>query len=372
MLYRKTITYLSLLLLTLCGLYACTKGNGTDNNADKLDRKPMLTHYADEYVLPGYDALLQNLNTLKTKASAFTANPSATTLAEAKSAWQEAYLTWQTVDMLEFGPAEDVSLRSYINTYPATESKIESNIASGNYNLETFGNKDAQGFPALDYLLNSQSSTNIIDLYTINVQAAAYKTYLNDVINKMIEKVSAVKTAWATNRDAFIGATGTDAAGSLSKMTNAVVLYYERFLRSGKIGYPVGAMTGTPLPGHVEAAYSPELSKALAVKALESYIAFYEGKKYNGTAGTNGMKGYLAGIGTKDNGVLMSDIISQSLNEGLTALNGLSGTLKDGVSNNRVAVLDVYDKLQATVALLKVDMVSAFGISITYVDNDGD
>lgn len=372
MLSRKTLVYFSLLALSLCTLYACTKGSGTKDNTDKLDRKPMLTHYVDEYVIPGYNALSQDLAQLQTKVTAFTSSPSVATLGEARQAWKTAYLSWQTVDLLEFGPAEDVSLRSYMNTYPATETKIENNIASGGYNLETFGNKDAQGFPAIDYLLNSGSDADMIDRYTSNAQSAAYKTYLQDVVSKMVEKTNTVKTNWTTNRAVFVEATATDAGSSLSKMTNAVILYYERYLRSGKIGYPVGAMTGTPLPGHVEATYSPALSKELAVKALESYIAFYEGKSYTGTATSNGMKGYLASIGTKDNGVLMSDIISQTLADGLTALNGLNGTLKDGVVNNRPAVINVYDRLQAAVALLKVDMVSAFGISITYVDNDGD
>ena len=372
MLYRKTLTYVGLLLVSLLGVYACTKNGGKKDNTDQLDRKPMLTHYADEYVLPGYDALLQDLNTLKSKTDAFTGLPTTISLNELKVAWKEAYLSWQTVDMLEFGPAEEIGLRAYMNTYPATESKIDGNVASGTYNLETFGNKDAQGFPAIDYLINSRSVVATVDLFYGNALSPQYKAYLKAVVDKMIEKTTAVKTAWGSYRNTFIEATGTDAAGSLSKMTNAVVLYYERFLRSGKIGYPVGAMTGTALPGHVEAVYTPELSKTLAAKGMESFIAFYEGKTYGAQNTTNGMKDYLANIGTKDNGVLMSDIISQSLGEALTALNGLGGTLKDDVSNNRVAVLGVYDKLQGVVALLKVDMVSAFGISITYVDNDGD
>lgn len=370
---RKILLYTGLATTLLLSLYACNKGDKKKDDAAALDRKPMLSHYADNYILPAYDAISQDLNMLKEKVSSFNANPNSSTLSSLKTAWETAYLSWQSVDLLEFGPAEEVSLRSYMNTYPATVSKIENNIASGSYNLETFGNKDAQGFPAIDYLINELDEAGTITRFTTSSNAAAYKTYLNDVSQKMLEKVNAVKNSWTSAKASFTDATGTDAAGSLSKMTNAVVLYYERYLRSGKIGYPVGAMTGTALPGHTEAYYSPELSKKLAVKALESYIGFYEGKNFNGTAGANGMKQYLAAIGTKDNdGTLMAEVISRSLQDGLTALQGLNGTLKDGVSNNRVAVLSVYDKLQLSVALLKVDMVSAFGISITYLDNDGD
>jgi uncharacterized protein len=150
-------------------------------------------------------------------------------------------------------------------------------------------------------------------------------------------------------------------------------LYYERYLRSGKFGYPVGAMTGVASPEHTEAFYSPELSKELAQAALQSVIRFYEGKSYDGNQQGEGMKSYLAALATKDDdGTLMADRISLAFQKASTSLQGLNTTIKDGVVNNRTTVLGIYEDLQGAVALLKVDMVSAFGISITYVDNDGD
>jgi predicted lipoprotein len=365
----------TLILLTIAGFVSCKKSDDKDSGDNGLDRKPMLTNYADNYILPAYLAMETGLTSLQTQATTFTEQPTEANLSSLKAAWRSAYLTWQTVDLLEFGPAEEVSLRMYMNTYPVTPSKVNENISSGNYDLETFGNKDAQGFPALDYLINGLGSTptSILEKYTTDPLAANYKKYLKDVITKMQEKVTSVKNSWANYRNTFVSATGTDVNGSISKMTNAYVLYYERFLRSGKIGYPVGAMTGVALPTHVEAYYSPEFSKELAVKAMESVIAFYEGKNYEGTATAEGMKSYLTAVGTKDeSGTLMADVISTELNIALNALKGFNTTFRDGVVNNRPAVLGIYENLQQVVALLKVDMVSAFGISITYVDNDGD
>lgn len=365
----------TLVLLMVAGFVSCKKSDDKGSGDNGLDRKPMLTNYADNYILPAYQAMESGLNTLQAQATAFTEQPTEANLSSLKATWRSAYLTWQTVDLLEFGPAEEVSLRMYMNTYPVTTTKVEENISSGSYNLETFGNKDAQGFPALDYLISGLGSTpaTILEKYTTDPLAANYKKYLKDVIAKMQEKISGVKNSWTNYRNTFVSATGTDVNGSISKMTNAYVLYYERFLRSGKIGYPVGAMTGVALPTHVEAYYTPEFSKELAVKALESVIAFYEGKNYDGTVTAEGMKSYLAAVGTKDeSGTLMADVISTELNTALNALKGFNTTFRDGVVNNRPAVLGIYENLQQVVALLKVDMVSAFGISITYVDNDGD
>lgn len=364
------------MLLVLTFIASCDKKkNGGEKDNKALDRKELFENYATHYILPAYQALNTDLDALQQAAAAFGANPDAGKLNALRAGWYTAYLSWQKVDMLEFGPAEAQSLRSFMNVYPVTVTKVEQNIADGTYNLETFNNYDAQGFPALDYLLHGLADTDaaLIDYYTTDAKAQARLTYLNDVIAKMKEKVNAVYTAWQSYQADFIKATGTDVEGSLSKMVNAFVLYYERFLRSGKIGYPVGAMTAQPLPSHCEAYYAPDKSKALAAEALKSVIAFYEGKSFDGAQSGKGMKTYLEAIGTKDDaGTLMADVISTELNEALTALNGINGTIRDGVVNNRIQILGVYDLLQKAVASLKVDMVSAFGISITYVDNDGD
>lgn len=364
------------LLFVFLFIASCDKKeNGTDKDNKALDRKALFENYAAHYIIPAYQALNTDLVALEQAAVSFTADPDVTHLDALRASWYTAYLTWQKTDMLEFGPAEAQSLRSFMNIYPVTTSKVEQNIGNGTFNLETFNNYDAQGFPALDYLLHGLAADDaaIIAYYTTEANAQARLAYLKAVIAKMKEKVSAVHTAWQSYQTDFINATGTDVEGSLSKMVNAFVLYYERFLRSGKIGYPVGAMTAQPLPTHCEAYYAPEKSKPLAEEALKSVIAFYEGKSFDGSQSGKGMKTYLAAIGTKDDdGTLMAGVISNELNAALTALNGVNGTIRDGVVNNRSQLLGVYDLLQKAVASLKVDLVSAFGISITYVDNDGD
>lgn len=375
---KKTILLgIAGILIAAVTFTACKKedNNNGGNTPAGLDRKPMLTNYADNYILPAYAAMVEDLTALKTSSDAFVAAPDEPKLVALKAAWQKAYITWQKVDLLEFGPAENVSLRMYINTYPVTVSKLNSNISSGSYDLEQFGNKDAQGFPAIDYLLNGLAANNagVVNYYTADAQAAARKQYLQAVVNKMLDKVTTVRNEWNSYRNTFVGATGTDVNSGISRMVNSYVLYYERYFRSGKIGLPVGAMTGTAKPDITEAYYTPQLANTLANTAMQSIIAFYEGRSFSGAQGSASMKSYLSNIGTKgDNGELMADLVIKELNEASTALAAINTPLKDAVQNNRTAVLDTYEQIQQVVPLLKVDMVSAFGISITYVDNDGD
>jgi uncharacterized protein len=326
--------------------------------------------------VPAYTQMSNVLATLKAQADAFAAAPDAARLVSLQATWQTAYKMWQRVEMLEFGPEQTTALRMYMNIYPVTTSKVNSNISSGSYDLDQFGNTDAQGFPALDYLLNGSAGDNtaILALYTTDAQATNRKQYVQAIVNKMYAKISAVRDAWTGGyRNTFVNATGTDVSSSLSLMTNAFVLHYERYLRGGKIGLPVGAMTGTAAPQLTEAYYSPTLSKELALEGLAAINDFYEGKNFDGTANGSGFKDYLATIGTKDeNDKLIADLISDELMQANNALSGLTTTIKDAVVNDRPAILNIYTEIQQVVPLFKVDMVSAFGISITYVDNDGD
>lgn len=356
---------------------ACRKpGEEPDNNNNAYDRGAMLTNLADGYIVPAYSQMSATLAALKGKAEAFAAAPDELKLSDLQAAWKDAYLLWQKVEMLEFGPEQTTALRMYMSIYPVSVSKINSNIASGSYNLEEFGNTDAQGFPALDYLLNGLDNGNsaILNYYTAHSESANRRQYLLNVITKMQQKITAVRDAWTGGyRNTFVSATGTDVSSSLSLMVNAFVLHYERYVRSGKVGLPVGAMTGVAAPQLTEAYYSPSMAKELAISAINAVNSLYEGMNFEGTVNGNGFKDYLAAIGTKDMGdKLMADIITDELGEARTAFMALGTPLKDAVVNDRPTVLNIYTEMQQVVPLLKVDMVSAFGISITYVDNDGD
>ncbi len=362
---RKWHLIPGLLLLTVMLVAVSCNKNGTDPGpSNNLNRKPMLENYANNFIVPAYAEMETSMNSLKAVITDFVAAPDAGKMANVQKALADAYLLWQQTDLYEFGPAEGAQLRSYMNTYPVTVSKVDANISSASYDLEAFGNRDAQGFPALDYLLNGTD----LAAYTSGADADNRKAYLFNVVAKMTEKVATVNSQWATYKNTFIENTGTDANSSLSQMVNSFVLYYERYLRGGKIGIPVGVMTGTALPQHVESYYTPGNSTLFAHRALNVFKDFY-----NGAGAGESMKSYLTAIGTKDdNGVLIADLIEQELTEAINKIGGLSGTLIDNINNNRTTVLETYDEIQDVVPLLKVDMVSAFSISITYTDNDGD
>lgn len=344
--------------------------------APNTDRAAVLKQMADEIVIPGYANFKVKLNAMTSASEQFIAVPDTNTLKAFRQSWLEAYLEWQKVESFDFGPANDFATKMFFNIYPTNVTTINANIASGTANLEVSGSFAAQGFPALDYLLNGLAGNNdaIIALYTVANDAPQRKAYLQKLTAQMQFKFNQVNNEWATYRDKFVSNTGLTASSSLSLVVNGYVSHFEKYIRAGKFGIPAGALTNIKSPEKVEAFYQKSISQQLAKTAIQASIDFFNGKSVkNGIEGAS-LKTYLGGIGAKDSQT--GNGLATTINTQLITANTLIGTIDANfynlINTDNQKMLDVYSALQAVVRLLKVDMTSAMSITITYTDNDGD
>lgn len=373
---RKLLGGLSAIIFCVVVFVACNKGGGTEKPADGFDRKALLTHAADNTIIPAYTAFQTLFSEMKTAADAFTAAPDAAKLATLRAKWRAAYLAWQGVELFNFGPADNVLLRNYFNIYPTDVTLLRNHISSGSYNLDVLTNNKVQGFPALDYLLNGAGGTDaeILANYTTGTDAAKWKKYLTDVLGSMNGKLNKVVADWkGTYRQTFINNDGTGAGSSLSLMVNEYIMNFERFLRSGKFAIPAGVMSGTAAPEKVEAFYSKELGMELAKAALKASRDLYLGKAFNANTTGPGLQSYLQALGKNNAAVAtLASNIENQFGVLETKMNALGNSIYSAITTNRTAVLALYDEFQKQVRNLKVDMASAMGITISYTDTDGD
>ncbi|WP_128548015.1 imelysin family protein [Larkinella soli] len=373
------------LMTALVGLLLACSGNDNDpgdgpspTNPAANDRKVMLTHIADNIILPAYANFKTKFDAMTAKSDAFAAKPDKATLTDFRQAWADAYTEWQKVELFDVGPAEGHTLRFFFNIYPANTAGIEEAVQIGTVNLDVPASYPKQGFPALDYLINGLGDTDdaILSKYTTAPDAAKRIAYLKKITGQMGSVFSKVYGEWTGGyRDTFVNATGTDAGSSLSKLVNGYVLHYERYIRSGKIGIPAGAMAGgTAAPEKVESLYKKDLSLTLAKTAHQAAIDFFNGKSAKDGKEGPGFKTYLNALGAKDSRTNTSlvDIVNAQFDVANKQLADLKPNLYDEVKTNTPAVVKVYDEMQKLVRMLKVDMTSAMGITITYTDNDGD
>ena len=356
------------------GLHSCSKesnGEGETIIPDNFDRQAMLADWADKMIIPAYESYLEKLQLLSQAKDAFIAGPDATTLSHLRINWKEAYRSWQRVSMFEIGKAESLALRNYSNIYPTSIEKINVNVKAGNYNLDLPSNFDAQGFPALDYLLYGigESEQEILDSLSLQT----YAIYLSDVVDRLNTLTAQVVDDWKGDyRETFINNDGSSATSSVDKMVNDFLFYYEKFLRAGKIGIPAGVFSGTPNSLLVEAPYSGEFSKQLFDASFLAVQDFFNGKSLDGTTSGESLSSYLDYLNTLVEREDLSTMINNQWNVAESKAVGLKPNLKEQVEENNIKMLEVYDELQKVVVMLKVDMLQAMNIRVDFVDADGD
>jgi len=372
----RTSSLLLLLLVPLV-LVSCDSG-GVDPEPEppeesEFDRTAMLANIGNNIVVPAYVNLQASIATLEQATDAFVATPNMGTLTSAQAALKATRMAWQNANLFQFGPAESVTLRAALNTYPVDDDRVEANVASGNYALGSIADGAAGGLPTMGYLLHSAEMADVVALYSTDADAEGRRVYLQDNVDYIKSNVDTVVQQWQATGGNYIGTfldadrAGTDVGSALGMIINAMSLHYERFLRDGKIGIPAGVRSaGIPRPTATEAlygGYSAELVRA----NIEAVERLFLGIGLDGTDGI-GLDEQLIALEAED----LTDDIKTTLTNIKAATNTVSDPLSADIEADRNRAVSVFTTMQQFVVLFKTDMTSVLGVSITYQDVDGD
>jgi len=349
-----------LMIFVLLSAFSCKKPKPEEAGAS-FQKGEMLTHMADQIILPKYEELKAKVGVLKSEWEGYKVNASSSKLSEVKNTWKEAVLAFHAVKVYEFGPAADIAFRSAIGTYPTDTSKVLANIENGNANLATSSNIDAIGLAALEYLFfhtkaeEKMSNTN------------GYKLYIDRLISKIESEVNSVLSTWKSSYSAkFKTSTGTESTSAFSLMVNEFNKEYE-LAKNAKLGIPLGKQSlGVQRPEYIEAPYSRYSLRILKENVIQIQQLF-QGDGRNGITNL-GFDDYLIALDRK----ALVDEINGEINAILNDLNNLSDDLVAELQNRPAQLDQLYTKMHNLVVHFKTDMTSAFGILITYQDNDGD
>lgn len=363
MLFKNLCFLILLSSLTL----SCSDDNSGNTKVD-IDKKALLTNYADNLIIPAFEDLYTKSNTLNERFIELKTEYTEQNFNKVRQAFSDLRNSWQYCSAYGFGPAEDVVLRQALNTFPTDTLKIKSNIESGNYSLATSSNFKAKGFPALDYLLYNVDNQTQEAKFT----DAKVLTYLEDLVNDIKTNIDYVRNEWQSYRDEFVSKTGNDAGSSLSLFINEFVKDYE-IAKRAKVGFPLGISLSDVLPFHFEAPYSMNSSRILGFN-LQSYKMIITGPANNDLTKTDNLYEYLHELAVTRGDALLADVILAEFDETIDLLNKMDIPFRKSIElpSEKAKIEDLYKNMQESVVLLKTDMVSAMGILINYQDNDGD
>ena len=371
-----------LLVLTL--VWACSSDSDSDTDdtviVDPVDevsfeRSAMLMNWADNIIIPSYEAFSTDLDLLIDSFNTFKEDSNEDNLIKFRSSWVNAYTSWQRVAMFEIGPAETVGFQLNMNIYPTSVDNIDEYISTGNYDLALSSNRSSKGFPALDYLLNGlgEDDASIVAFYNGDEKDTLF-AFTEDVLLDMKSLTDTVLSDWEEGyRDTFVANDGASSTASVDRMVNDYIFYYEKYLRAGKMGIPLGVFSGAPLPQNVEAYYEGTVTNELFLEGLNAVQDFFNGKHFNSETEGESLASYLDALNSVKDGEDLSSLINAQFNTARDLVQDLS-SFRAEIENNTTptAMFLAYDEVQKAVPMLKVDMVSAMSISIDFVDADGD
>ena len=369
---KKIFVLFSLIAL----IVACspTDGDGTTSN-DGYDRTALLTHWANNIIVPSYTNYQSKLQTLVNDANTFTTTPTEANLLTVRASWLEAYKAFQYVSQYSFGKSEDIYFKEKTNTYPTDIIGINANITAGTYDFSLLSQFPKQGLPALDYVLNGLGSTDaeIVALYT-GANAVKYKKYLTDLVAALKTNNDTVLADWNGGYKAsYIANNGTSTTSAVSVTVNHFLKNFEKNVRYAKLGVPAGVFsTGTKYPEKVEAFYKKDASKTLYTIAIQSSQDFFNGKNFSNTSTGPGLKAYLDFLNSVRSGQNLSDVINNQFTTIYTKNDDLSVNFATQITTDNTKMITAYDAIQQNVVYLKLDMMQAVKITVDYVDNDGD
>ena len=374
----KKIKYIFLSLFSIFLIIACSADSEEEqNDIPEFDRSTILKNYAENIIIPRYNDFKADVDALKIAVDDFTTSPNSANFDKAHSQWFTAYKTWQYVEMFNIGKAEQIMYFNTINTYPVDELRINDNISSKRYELSNANDWSSQGLSGVDYMLHGVSDTKekVIQKY---VDDSNYGDYLKNLLAIMTKNTDEIVQDWPTYKDSFIQSSGNSNTSALNMITNDFVYYFEKGLRANKIGIPAGVYSGgNTLPSKVEAYYSSknsfqDISKDLAKEAVIASENLFLGKAATGVTGPS-LKTYLDYIYAADvNKENLSPIIISNFQKAKQAIDLLDSNFVDQINNDKLKMLNAFDKLQAIVVNMKTNMLSLLSIQVDYIDADGD
>ena len=338
--------------------------------SDTFDRGSILVNYSENIIIPRYNTFKLSMDNLKNSIESFSASPTSENYDNLQNNWIDAYKKWQYVEVFNISKAEELMYGLKMNTYPVSKERIDNNIESEKTDLTNPNDWAAQGFPAIDYMLHGIADTKdaVIDLYTSNSKYGSYLLTLGNVMN-----VSTIQVVddWSTYKDTFNLSFDNTATSAFNMMVNDFVYYFEKGLRTNKIGIPAGRFSSTPLPDKIEAYYYSKnsfgnLSKTLALEARKGAEDLFLGLNSDGIEGPS-YKSYLDYLETD-----IGSSVKTKLEEATLKIDDLQDNFLTQISENNNLMLVAFDALQTIVVNLKTDMLSNFNIAVDYTDADGD
>ncbi|UTW60873.1 imelysin family protein [bacterium SCSIO 12741] len=377
----KKSSFLKMLILPVFAgmILGCNKDKSEPDpepTPASFDQGILLTDMIDGVIIPSHESFLLEARNLNVAINDFINQPDNTTLELAQKQWISAAQIWRRCEPFNFGPIRSNYLHNKINTWPTNRDFIQGFIeGSDSLNSDFINSKgsSSKGLAAMEWLLFDPDSGNTVILAQLTQGTHSYRRrkYLQALGENMYEKAQQIQELWTGDyRQEFIDNQGTDLYSSLGSLTNQMISLNEKIIKS-KMGKPLGKSSDNQ--AHPDLLESGLSGRSLAhiqynLIILENIFLAKSDEKGNLT----GYDDYLNFLNARHGDELLSAKILDQMEITENSLKNITPPLRTAIINQKAEVETAYEEFKSLLTLLKADMASSMGVTITFNDNDGD
>jgi len=357
------LVLIALLSVTSVIIFSCEDDINIGDDTSSNGYENLLMNQFDNVIVPSMTKLQTSLSDLQTVVSTFKTSINESNYNAVVEKFDSAYIAYQIASPSYY---RNVNIANGWNEFPLDTTTAKTYIENQSYSFSPSNQKDAGGFPMLDYLLFNAS-----DAVAYFNEDSKRIDLLDTLVKLMYEDITSDVTQTVSQRERFLASGGVNIGSSISTQLNRSLIYYEAKVREAKVGIPIGLLgpNDTPFDADttkIEALYrSGKLgNKTYSLKLLKAAI--------------KGMENiYLGRDLSGDDGYGYDDLLLSLGNEAEdTEVKAAFAALYTQIENTtKISDEDdqtLYDKVQAIITEFKEELLPALNVQDTDGANDGD
>lgn len=337
----------------------------------RVTKEAILQSIVTSVILPAHADFAARARELATATDALAATPTLETLTAARQACAATLLAWKRVSCVQHGPLEELDLFNKFNFWPSRPNSIQGALDSARPIDDAFIAEQGVtvvSLYSLEYLLFSSGSPAGIaakvdsanSLKTFAGEAGIRRRALTRAVAKQI-------SVWASLLDHAWAPTGGN--------------YAMKWVAAGQVS--VGLLVNN-LVATVERSAVVRLDSVLSFSGAPQDIHWFEGAPSGNTisnivtALTTVRRLYDGGPGAGfDDQLKQMDSslparLDAQFEKTFASLAAIGMPLEEALVKKKSAIEAARDQCRALEILLKVDLVSALGVTLTFTSGDGD
>ena len=353
-------------LLIFAALIACTSANAPA-------REDVLTSATANLILPRYEALAADMNTLSGAADALCAAPSQPTLDNARQSWRDARAQWLRSQSLWFGPVMERRSRSLVDWAPIEPDAIEERIQASAItpsDAREFLPSTQRGLGAIEHLLFQSDALQTL------AAAPNRCAYITAIATAAAAETAAILAEWngsSGDRDggyaAYFDGSAENSLLNKSALNDLVRIsvFMSRSISDMRLGKALGVDGQIPNLTALNAGAANNAVQDIRNQILGMQDAYIGASDLSGDAATLGVTDLVRGISPD-----ADDRMRAAFADALAAASALQEPLPQTLTEDPAPATTAYNAVKELQIRLNTEVVSLLDITVGFADTDGD